>query len=124
MNHIEAIKEWGSRKLEATYKKATIDRSTVFVEIEVEDGYGNDGCCYGCSDGECYSYGESANAQVTIVGRDVEKLEPLTPEREENKAPLKKLYSTQINSYSFGFTDFLGEILESAGGTLTSKTDV
>lgn len=102
MNYEDALKEWGARKLEAGWrfpKKHSIDRSTVNVEMEFNEGY----ACCGGSDPHCYcSFAESPSANVVITGTGTDY----------------NRYNTSIDHWSFDFATILKEIVEAGGGSI------
>ena len=104
MKYEDALQEWGARKIETANWALTekIDRSTVKVEMEFDEGY----ACCGGRDPDCYcSFAESPSANVSITGR--------------TSASSRKVYSAEIDHYSFDFATVLREIVEASGGAVT-----
>ena len=102
MNYEDALKEWGARKLEAGWrfpKKHSIERKSVRVEMEFNEGY----ACCGGRDPHCYcSFAESPSASVVISGYGTDRIH----------------YRAEIDHWSFDFATILKEIVEASGGTI------
>lgn len=103
MKYEDALREWGARKIEGyNGDRVKIDRSTVVVDMEFDEGY----ACCGGRDPDCYcSFAESPSANVSITGRE--------------SVQSRKAYSASIDHYSFDFATILGEIVEASGGAVT-----
>lgn len=104
MKYEDALREWGARKIEAANWALTekIERSTVKVEMEFNEGY----ACCGGSDPNCYcSFAESPSATVSITGRTA--------------TTSRKVLTASIDCDSFDFATVLREIVDASGGAVT-----
>jgi uncharacterized protein (DUF779 family) len=110
MKYEDALREWGARRLEGLYgKDLIVDRSTVTVDMEFDEGY----ACCGGSDPNCYcSFAESPRASVEISGKAIN---PKTGELYKKGMP----YIYNINHYDWDFAKILGEIVDASGGQIT-----
>lgn len=96
-----ALQEWGAQQLETSYRKVSIDRSTVKVAMEFDQGY----ACCGGRDPDCYcSFAESPSASVEIIGF--------------TDKGTRVNYS--ISHWDFDFASILQEIVAAGGGIITS----
>lgn len=107
MRYDDALREWGARKAEQATGLVpgliTIDRSTVVVDMDFDEGY----ACCGGSDPSCYcSQAESPSARVTIRGTD------------QDGYP----HMVTISAVDFDFATVLGEIVEAGDGTLSGSS--
>lgn len=108
MKYEDALREWGARKIE-TRHNVTIDRETVKVQMEVDEGYS---CCGGYNE-DCYcSMATSATCSVTITGTVL--CDVVTKRRRA------RVFSEYISHYDWDFTTILGEIVEASGGTVSN----
>lgn len=99
MKYDKALREWGARKIEEFHRGVSVDRDSVAVELEFDEGY----ACCGGADPECYcSFAESPSVHILVTGKST-------------AAKSRKTYSREIDSYAFGFESFLQELLSVAG---------
>lgn len=93
MRHDEALREWGARRLEKAYPGEVIERDTVEVVFEFEEGY-------------AYSEytAEDARAEMRITGRSRRGV----------------VTSQWIPAEQFNFAAVLAEVVEAGGGTVTT----
>lgn len=108
MKYEDALREWGARKIEDRWK-VKIDRETVKVEFEFEEGYA---CCGGYNE-DCYcSMATSGSASVEITGKVLS--DTVTGKKRA------RAYSYSIGHYDWDFATILGEIVEASGGTVSN----
>jgi hypothetical protein len=108
MKYEDALREWGARKIEAQYK-VKIDRETVKVSMEFEEGYN---CCGGYDEG-CYcSMATSGSASVDITGQALADV--VTGKRS------RKTFTASVSHYDWDFATILGEIVNASGGSVSN----
>jgi hypothetical protein len=108
MKYEDALREWGARKIEAV-ANVVIDRDSVKVEIEFDEGYA---CCGGYNE-DCYcAMATSASASVEIRGYALSDV--VTGKKRKTQ------YGYSMSHYDWNFTTILGEIVEASGGSVSN----
>jgi hypothetical protein len=105
MQYEDALREWGARKLEASYrvhKSETVSRPSVVVKFTFNKGY----ACCGGTDPDCYcSFAESPSAEVVAEGFTTTG---------------KLVSATILDHWDFDFGKVLQELVEAGGGQVTT----
>ena len=112
MEYELALKHWGARRLEAMYRKP-IDQDSVTVQLSFKEGFA---CCGENKNPDCHcSFAQEPSAEILVTGLDKEPIN-------KKAKPGNRLYtlrSERISHDEFDFVEFLGEIVEAGGGTVT-----